>query len=103
MSTSSVAKDLAAKVTPPIRADVASRKQEIVRAASPAPVRMAISVGFPVLLQEVPTLIETSCDALLDLFGAMTIAEVAERLIQHNESKGRNSHLTLSAFVQRSL
>ena len=99
MSVSSVAQNLASKIAPPLQAQVAARKQEIVRAVSPAPVRVAISVGFPALVQEIPPLVESACDAVLDLFGEMTISQVAQRLVEHNQSKGRSSHGTLRVFA----
>lgn len=99
MVVSSVAKELAAKIAPPIQEHIISSRREIIRSASPAPVRVAISVGFPVLVNEVPPLIESGCDALLDLFGGMTITQIATCLIEHNQSKGRDSHATLRVFA----
>lgn len=98
---SPVAQKLAARIAPRLEADVSARRQEIVRAASPAPVRVAISVGFPVLVHEVAPLTEASCDAVLDEFGTMTIVEIASRLLDHNNSKGRVSHATIRAFAAR--
>src|SRR5262249_23310392 len=99
MPISSVARTLAARVAPRLQADVAERRPEIVRSAHPAPVRVAISVGFPVLVDMVPPRTEAGGDAILDEFGAMTIGDIASRLLEHNASKGRVSHATLRAFA----
>lgn len=99
MPTSPVAQALASRVAPKLQAEVAERRSEIVRSAHPVPIRVAISVGFPVLVDLVPPLTEAGCDAILDEFGVLTIGDIASRLLEHNASKGRASHATLRAFA----
>lgn len=86
---SPVAVEFAKQVAPAVVASLVERKDAIVADAGNLFMRQAVRLGWPVALREVPNLAETGADAMLDRFGTMTIADIAGRLVQHNEAKHR--------------
>jgi hypothetical protein len=94
-SASPVAKEFARRYAPRLRAEIESRRDEIVAASGNFFQRRAVQAAFPVGLRLVPHGVESGADAMLDEFGGMTLVEVASRLLAHNQAKGRKSHPSL--------
>lgn len=89
--TSPVAHDLASHIGPAIAKQVASRRDTIVANAGGPIKREAVRLGFPVLIREIPTITEAGIDAALDEFGKLSITDLVERMVKHNQAKGRAS------------
>lgn len=101
LSSSVVAKSLAAKIAPRLQQTLSDRKPEIIASAGALPARAAVRLGFPVALREVPTLTEAGVAALLDQLGGMSLPELARTIAAHNRSVGRASHPSLLRAAQR--
>ena len=93
--TSPVAQDFARKIAPRLAAELEERKETLIAGAGSFPIRAAARLAFPVALKSVPEFTEAGCESLLDEFGSMTLAEVANRLYQHQAAKGRTVHPSL--------
>lgn len=95
---SPMARSLAARVLPALTRQLQSRKAEFITNAGGFLARQAVKYGWPIAIRELPTAVEAGANALLDEFGAMTLAEVAERLIAHQRQRGRTPQRSLITF-----
>ena len=98
MTHSPTAVELAAKIAPPIQREVQASKSEIVARAGGAFDRLAVRAGFGMIVREVPPLIESGTDALLDLFGSLSLSEIAQHLVSHAEAKGQRAHPSIRSY-----
>jgi hypothetical protein len=69
----------------------------LIAGAGSWPIRQAARLAFPAALKAVHPLTESVCDAMLDEFGSLTLADVANRLIAHQTAKGRRVDASLRA------
>jgi|GEM_PF-3314108 len=91
-TSSSIAKDLAAKIAPVVTASLTAHKEDIIASAGGLPARAAVRLGFPTAMRMVPTLTEVGCDAALDRLGGLSLPQLASTVAGHNRAKGRPSH-----------
>lgn len=95
MPTSPIAIEFAKRIAPRLSAELVERKDAIIANAGSWPTRAAVKLAFPAALRQVQTMTEAGADAMLDEFGSMTLAEVANRLYQHQAAKGHGVHASV--------
>lgn len=86
MSRSPVAQEFASELSPSLQSELSSRKEEIVAAVGPLPVRAAFRLCFGSILRLVPSLVEAAFSAILSKFGKMNIDDIAEKLVEHRQA-----------------
>lgn len=94
-TTSPIAVEFAKRIAPRLIVELEGRKEDLIAGAGAWPVRQAARLAFPAALKAVQPLTESGADAMLDEFGSMTLADVAQRLIAHQTAKGRKVHASL--------
>lgn len=80
------AKSLAAELTPKMHAILESNKSEILDQAGGWIARKAIEAGWPVLLREVPTMLESGIELLAWKFGKLSMEELMDLLLSVRKS-----------------
>jgi hypothetical protein len=95
MSTSPIAIEFARRIAPRLVAELEERKTDLIANSGSWPIRQAARLAWDPAIKAVPSLTEAVCDAMLDEFGNLTLADVAGRLIAHQTAKGRRVHASL--------
>lgn len=92
VETSPIARDLAARILPALIRQIEARKAAWLAGAGGFLQRQAVKYAWPWAMRALPETVEAGAAALLDEFGTMTLAEVAQRLIVHQRARGRLVH-----------
>jgi hypothetical protein len=92
VSTSPIAKELAARIAPKLVIELEERKDSLIAKAGSWLARLAATKAWPRLIAAVPELTEVGTDSLLDEFGGMTVTEMLDLVVTHQKAKGHTVH-----------